>query len=257
MKDIYSFDLHTHTSFSDGRNDLLTMLHAAESYGIKGMAFTDHACSDAEAGKLLEQYRSSALPESRVRILFGTETAVADPSGKPAVSRELLRKFDLVLMDCNWILFRQFEGSSDKRELAEKLCGIMIEACRVPEVAIFAHPFNFGLAPLNLPLEEFTDEMVSTVADAFVENGKIFEIMNQMYFWHTTTSFEHFHAEYSRIVGIMKKAGIRFSLGSDTHSCCGIGNLPWSRRVVEEQGLSDRIFLPEAFAEPERKIRKV
>ncbi len=251
MKDIYRFDLHTHTSLSDGRNDLLTMLYSAESYGTGGMVFTDHTFSDAEAEKLLEEYHSAALPENRVKVLFGTETAVADFSGKPAVSRDLLRKFDLVLMDCNWILFRHFQGMSDKRELAVKLCGIMIEACRVPEVSILAHPFNFGLAPLNLPLEEFSDEMVETVADAFVENGKIFEIMNQMYFWHTTTSFEHFHREYSRIVAIMEKAGVRFSLGSDTHSCCGIGNLPWCRRVVEEQGLSDRIFLPEAFLKQE------
>ncbi len=256
MKDIYRFDLHTHTRFSDGRNDLLTMLYTAESYGIDGMVFTDHTSSDEDAEKLLEKYHSAALPENRVKVLFGTETSVADSSGKPAVSRDLLRKFDLVLMDCNWILFHQFESTSDKKALAVKLCGIMIEACRAPEVSILAHPFNFGLAPLHLPLEEFSDEMVEAVADAFLKNGKIFEIMNQMYFWHTTTSFEHFHREYSRIVAIMKKAGIRFSLGSDTHSCCGIGNLPWCRRVVEEQGLSDRIFLPEAFLKQEREIGK-
>lgn len=247
MKDIYRFDLHTHSDLSDGRSSLLEMLRAAESYGMEGMAFSDHTFSDEEAEKLLAAYRSSALPDSGVKLLYATETAVADPSGKPAVSRELLRKFDLVLMDCNGILFRQMQGCSDKRELAGKLCEILSRACRAPEVKIMAHPFNFGLAPLNVPLELFTDEMVGTVAGEFVKNRKIFEIMNQMYFWHTTTSFEHFHREYSRIVGIMKRAGVRFSLGSDTHSCCGIGNFLWSRRIVEEQGLTDRLFLPESM----------
>jgi len=247
MKNIYRFDLHTHSNLSDGRNSLLEMLHAAEANGMEGMAFSDHTFSDQDAEKLLHEYHSASLPKSKVRTLFATETAVANPSGCPAVSSTLLRKFDLVLMDCNGMLFRQMQGFSDKKELATKLCEVIIQTCHAPDVQILAHPFNFGLEPLALPLELFTDELLATVAEEFARNGKVFEIMNQMYYWHTTTSFEHFHQEYSRIVGIMKAAGVRFSLGSDTHSCCGIGNIPWSRRIVEEQGLEDRIFIPKSL----------
>ena len=53
MKEHFLYDLHTHTSFSDGRNDMPTMLHAAESYGIRGMVFSDHTFSDEEAETLL------------------------------------------------------------------------------------------------------------------------------------------------------------------------------------------------------------
>ena len=247
MKNAFLYDLHTHTSFSDGRNDLLTMLHAAESYGIRGMAFTDHTFSDEEAETLLQNYQQQQLPASRVNLLYGTETTVADGSGKPAVSGELLRKFDLVLMDSNGILFRQLGKLKEKKAIAATYCETLINTCSVPEVTIMAHPFNCGLAPLHLELELFTDEMVKDVANAFVQCGKVFEIMNQMYYWHTETSFEHFHSEYSRIIRIMKEAGVSFSLGSDTHSCCGIGNFPWSRRIVEEQNLSDRLYLPAAF----------
>ena len=140
------------------------------------------------------------------------------------------------------------EKLKEKKAIAAAYCETLINACSVPEVTIMAHPFNCGLAPLHLELELFTDEMVREVADAFVRSSKVFEVMNQMYYWHTETSFEHFHSEYSRIIRIMKEAGVSFSLGSDTHSCCGIGNFPWSRRVVEEQNLSDRLFLPAAFA---------
>ena len=248
MKEHFLYDLHTHTSFSDGRNDMPTMLHAAESYGIRGMVFSDHTFSDEEAETLLRNYQQQPLPSSRVKLLHGTETTVADRSGKPAVSGRLLRKFDLVLMDSNGILFRQLEKLKEKKAIAAAYCETLINACSVPEVTIMAHPFNCGLAPLHLELELFTDEMVREVADAFVRSSKVFEVMNQMYYWHTETSFEHFHSEYSRIIRIMKEAGVSFSLGSDTHSCCGIGNFPWSRRVVEEQNLSDRLFLPAAFA---------
>lgn len=249
MKNIFQYDLHTHTSFSDGRNDLLTMLQSAESYGMAGMVFTDHAFSDVEAERLWTNYHSNHLPASKVKILFGTETTVADLSGKPVVSADILRKFDLVLMDCNGILFRQLAELKAPENIASVFCNTLINACSIPEITILAHPLNCGLPPLNLSLERFTNEMLGNLADAFVRHGKVFEIMNQMYYWHTTTSFEQFHSEYSRIVQIMKEAGVRFSLGSDSHSCCGIGNFSWAHRIVEEQKLYSDFFLPEAFAE--------
>ena len=62
MKEHFLYDLHTHTSFSDGRNDMPTMLHAAESYGIRGMVFSDHTFSDEEAETLLRNYRQLFIP---------------------------------------------------------------------------------------------------------------------------------------------------------------------------------------------------
>ena len=64
MKNIFQYDLHTHTSFSDGRNDLLTMLQSAESYGMAGMVFTDHAFSDVEAES---ENRTGTLPGAGFR----------------------------------------------------------------------------------------------------------------------------------------------------------------------------------------------
>ena len=244
MRDVYGYDLHTHSSLSDGRNDLLCMLRSAEAFGMKGMVFTDHTFNNQGAEKLLEDYSAANLPASKVRLLYGTETTIADFSGRPAVSPSLLQRFDLVLIDFGGILFQQFADYSDKKSMALQLFDTMMEVCRIPEVTILAHPLNFGLAPLQIPLSLFTDEMLENYADAIRRHGKVFEIMNQMYFWHTSISFEDFHREYSRVIAIMKKAGLRFSLGSDTHSCCGIGNLPWARKIVEEFDLIDDLFLP-------------
>ena len=109
-------------------------------------------------------------------------------------------------MDCNGILFRQLAELKDPENIASVFCNTLINACSIPEITILAHPLNCGLPPLNLSLERFTNEMLGNLADAFVRHGKVFEIMNQMYYWHTTTSFEQFHSEYSRIVQIMKEA---------------------------------------------------
>ena len=85
------------------------------------------------------------------------------------------------------------------------------------------------------------------IAEAFREKGKIFEIMNQMYFWHGNVAFADFHREYMRILGIFKAAGVKFSIGSDTHSCCGIGCFRWSERAAKELGVENELFIPSAF----------
>ena len=253
---IFDFDLHTHTQYSDGRNNVAEMLNAAEANGVAGFVLADHVFSNQQAEKLLEEYGSLERDTAPVPYLFGCETAVGTLDGKACVSQEMLEKFELVLMDCNNILFSQLKDFSGNPEtLCDRLCDTLIAAAgNNPAVTIMAHPFNFGRNPLNLSLKYFTDERVGKVAEAFRKNGKVFEIMNQMYYWHDGTEFAEFHREYLRIVKVFDRAGVTFSVGSDAHSCCGIGNLPWCRRVVDELKLSGRFFLPEVFRSQNKAV---
>ncbi len=242
----FDYDLHTHTRFSDGRSSVPEMVNAAQSNGLRGFILTDHAFDTPAAEKLLSEYAAVDRSVFPVPVLFGVEAAAGMPDGRPNVPSALLRKFEIVLMDFNFIVFRQLAGT-DRRLLADRLCEMMVHAAECPEVQILAHPFNFGLAPLNLPLSAFDNERVGKIADAFVRHGKIFEIMNQMYYWHSPVPYEEFQREYLRILLVFKNAGARFSIGSDTHSCCGLGNFRWCEKVVRELDLEDRLFLPEAF----------
>ena len=99
--------------------------------------------------------------------------------------------------------------------------------------------------------------MLGNLADAFVRHGKVFEIMNQMYFWHSHVPFEEFHREYMRILNIFKSEGVRFSLGSDAHSCCGVGCLYWCERVVTELGIRNGLYLPEQMLQQQTGKVKV
>ncbi len=157
----FRYDLHPHTNLSDGRSPVKDMVNAAEANGILGMALTDHVFRDEQAEKLLEEYGRIDRSASPVKLIFGCETAVKDVSGKPCARRELLEKFELVLMDCNGILFNKIANSAaSKEELRDILCDVLIKACENPEVDILAHPFNFGLAPLNLTLDMFDNSRV-------------------------------------------------------------------------------------------------
>ena len=250
MNDYLKYDLHTHTNWSDGRSPVRDMITAAQANGLKGFVLSDHVFSDGDAEKLLAGYASTDRTSSPVRIIFGCETAAKDLSGAPCAKAELLRKFELVLMDFNYILFSRMGKNGESAEtLRDQLCDAVFKAASVPEVKILAHPFNFGIAPLNLSLKLFDNARIGKIAEECVRQGKIIEIMNQMYYWHSDTPFEEFHQEYCRILSVFKEAGALFSLGSDTHSCCGIGCLNWCARVVRELGLEPRLYLPEAFQE--------
>lgn len=258
MCHLLKYDLHTHTAFSDGRNPVRDMANAAESNGLRGIAITDHVFNDVQAEKLLGDYAGIDKTACPVEILFGCETAVRDVSGKPCASKKFLDRFELVLMDCNNILFSQLAGNpASPEELRDVLCDVMVKACGNPEVKILAHPFNFGLSPLNLSLKLFDDARTAKIAQAFQRNGKIFEIMNQMYFWHSHVPFEEFHREYMRILNIFKSEGVRFSLGSDAHSCCGVGCLYWCERVVTELGIRNGLYLPEQMLQQQTGKVKV
>ena len=243
----FDYDLHTHSAFSDGRSPVSHMINAALANGIKGLVLTDHVFSNEGAEKLLADYASYDRSSSPIPCMFGCETAVFDESGVPCAKAELLQKFELVLMDCNGILFRKLDTTQSPEKLRDILCETMIRACDYPEVAIMAHPFNFGLTPLNLTLDLFDNARVEKIAEAFKANGKIFEIMNQMYFWHANVEFTDFHREYMRILRIFKAAGVKFSIGSDSHSSCGMGCLRWCQRAVAELGVENDLFVPQAL----------
>jgi len=248
MTECLKYDLHTHTKFSDGRSPVQDMISAAQANGLKGFVISDHVFSNENAEQLLKNYKSVDRAKSPIRIVFGCETAVKDFSGAPCANEDLLRQFELVLMDFNYILFKQLAKSGASAEtLRDQLCEVVFKAASRLEVKILAHPFNFGLQPLNLPLNMFDNERIGKIAEECVRCGKIIEIMNQMYFWNTNLSFEEFHREYCRILSVFKKAGAMFSAGSDTHSCCGIGCLLWSEKVIEQLELQDRLYLPDAF----------
>ena len=239
----FDYDLHTHTVFSDGKSTVELMVTAAVGNGVRSFAVTDHAFDDAQAERLLEEYGRIERERFPVKIIWGCEAAVKDETGAATVREELLRRFELVLMDCNYILFSKLAKENLSREaMRDVLCDVLVRASANPAVRIMAHPFNFGIAPISLPLSLFDDGRVEAVAKAFKSNGKVFEIMNMMYFWHSNAEFDSFEREYLRILRIFQTNGVRFSVGSDAHCDCGVGNLPWSRKMVDVLGEKDRLF---------------
>ena len=130
-------DLHTHTNWTDGRDDLAAMARRAKAKGYAYMAVTDHspglgltfglnaeriAARVAEARKLNEEL-------APFRILVGTEVDIRANGGLDYPD-EILRGFDVVSASVH-SAFGQSRDVMTKR---------ILDAMRNPYVTAFSHP---------------------------------------------------------------------------------------------------------------------
>ena len=93
-----AYDLHTHSTFSDGNNAPVHMAKVVSSYGMKGVIIADHIFSEKDADELLEKQRGVVFPETDCKFRFGAEIAMKDVDGTPAATPEQQKNFKFLLL---------------------------------------------------------------------------------------------------------------------------------------------------------------
>lgn len=132
-------DLHMHTVWSDGRDSMASMVHAARALGYRYIAITDHSPT-ARASRVLTLDRlarqadevaemRAAFPD--ITILHGIEVDIQD-DGSVDVPDRVLATLDIVLASLHEHL-----GHGPSRLLKR-----YVEAMRHPLVNIITHPAN-------------------------------------------------------------------------------------------------------------------
>lgn len=241
-----AYDLHTHSTFSDGNNTPVHMAKVVSSYGMKGVIIADHIFSEKDADELLEKQQSVTFPETECKFRFGAEIAMKEVDGTPAATPEQQKNFDFLLLDFNYVVFNKIADLNRTKEYNRDLiCDLMLKACEFERIQVMAHPFNCGMEPLYLPLSLFDDARVETIAAAFAGHNKVFELMNTMMFWHRDSDYAEFEREYLRITRIFKESGVRFSISSDAHTSSSVGNFRWAAAFAEKLGVLNDLYIPE------------
>ena len=132
-------DLHMHTTFSDGRDDLETMVSECHALGYEYIAITDHSWGAAAARTLA----TDEIPRQRdeidalrsrfpdMAILHGIEVDI-HAGGHLDVPDETLAGFDIVLASLH------DSAGHDGARLTERTLG----ALRHPLVNVLCHPAN-------------------------------------------------------------------------------------------------------------------
>jgi DNA polymerase (family 10) len=132
-------DLHTHTSWSDGRDSIEQMVAAAAALGYEYIAITDHSPSSGATRNLsLDALERQAEEVARVRecypkitVLHGCEVDIL-ANGRLDFPDRILRRFDIVLASLH-----DASGHSPTELLHRYLL-----AMQNPFVTIVTHPSN-------------------------------------------------------------------------------------------------------------------
>lgn len=193
-------DLHSHTTYTDGRGTLADNRAAAASLGYEYLAVTDHAFNlrmvgGMDTADLERQWAEVEDLNARgdgPRILKGIELNVGD-DGSLDYDDALLARFDIVLasLHSGW---DQSEAEATSR---------LIAAIENPWVDVIAHPTGRVIGrrdPVRLNMD--------AVLAAAGETGTIMEI-------NSYPDRLDLSAENLRLA---RRYGVRFSLGTDAHS---------------------------------------
>ncbi len=130
-------DLHTHTNWTDGRDDLAAMARRAKEKGYAYLAVTDHSPglgltmgldSDRITARIAEAAKLNA-ELAPFRILVGTEVDIR-ANGTLDYPDEILKRFDIVSASVH-------SAFGQEREVMTKR---IIDAMRNPYVTAFSHP---------------------------------------------------------------------------------------------------------------------
>jgi DNA polymerase (family 10) len=211
-------DLHVHTTESDGKNDLLTMIRAARDAGLEYLAITEHSQSLAMANGLDERRTLAHAARIRaldgtdgVRLLAGIECDIR-PDGSLDLDDECLATLDLVVASVH-TGFNQ-----DRHQMTDRI----LRAIENPYVDILGHPTGRRL----LRREPYALDM-DAVVDAAARHGVALEINCQV----ERLDLGDVHARLAR------DRGVPLVISTDAHSSAAFDRRRWGVIVARRAWL--------------------
>jgi len=212
-------DTHTHSSWTDGVDDIATMADAARASGLAYMVLTDHSPSLGVARGLSPERVAEQRAEidrlngalSPFRILHGTEMEIlADASLD--YPDELLATFDVVVASIH----------AARSQPVDQLTRRALAAIENPHVDIIAHPTG-RIVNRREPVSFHWSELFEAAA----RTGTMLEINGS-----PRLDLDE------RLARDAARAGVRLTLSSDAHRTEELGYLDYAVGVARRAGLA-------------------
>lgn len=203
------YDLHVHSSYSDGNNDISDIIHRANMLHLEAIAITDHfwpSMGSQRGGINIIENRRHEIDTGRsdypkLSILDGAEVDIQS-NGTLAPVAGGLEQFDIVIGSFHWI--------SDSRTWASALT----KALQNPQFQILGHWDGY--------LSSYQQEDGHAVVEALAGTGIAIELNGR------------YISEQTGFLEMARDCGCVFSLGSDSHSVETIGQLDFQRKLAED-----------------------
>jgi DNA polymerase (family 10) len=213
-------DLHMHTTETDGKDDLDSMVLAAREAGLEYIAITDHSQSLAMANGLDEKRALAHAARIRaldaridgIRVLAGIECDIL-ADGSMDLAADCLAQLDIVIASVHSAM-RQ-----DEQEMTARL----IKAIEHPWVDVIGHPTSRMLLK-----REPAQVDIALVARAAAACGVALEINSQPH----RLDLSDANARLAR------DHGARVVLSTDAHSRAALGYRRWGLFVARRAWLT-------------------
>ncbi len=198
--------VHCHTKYSDGKNSVAEMVHAAESMGMKYITITDHSptafyANGVKIDRLQRQWEEIDLvqEQTKVRILKGTESDITQ-DGSLDYPDWILEQFDVIVASIH-SRYKMNEDQMTRR---------IVTAMRQPVFKIWGHALGRKIEarpPFDCRVEEILDVIAESRA-AIEINGDPHRLDME-----------------PRWVREARKRRIKFVISVDAHSTGALNNL--------------------------------
>jgi len=240
-------DLHTHTTYSDGRSPLVDNVRAGEAAQLDAIAIADHLYPrelDHFSDRNLLKQRFREIEQVRkwasLRVIMAVEATATDTHGGISVNAEDLEDVELVLVDVGGITEGVASAAPEGRNpQLDAVFRLYTRLAEHPLVDVIAHPFNLGRFGLDVTLGDLPDQMLRDLGSHLADHGVAFEIISTFWWWWPQMHPQEVAEAYARVVALVADGGAYFTLSSDAHANCGVGNLGWARRVAGLAGLDN------------------
>ncbi len=203
------YDLHIHSSYSDGSADISEIVQRANILRLEAIAITDHfwpSVGSQRGGKNIIENRRTDIETVRsdypkILILDGAEVDIQSNGSLVHVAGGL-DQFDIIIGSFHWV--------SDSTTWASAL----IKALQNPQFQILGHWDGY--------LSSYREEDGRAVAQAIADTGIAIEL-NRKYI-----------SEHNEFLEFARDCGCVFSLGSDSHSSESVGQIDYQRKLAED-----------------------
>ncbi len=213
-------DIHSHTTETDGRDDIETMAMAAREMGLKYLAITDHSKALAMANGLDEHRAIQHARRVReiggrlegITLLAGIECDIR-PDGSMDLANDCLAELDLVIASVHSAF------NLDESQMTDRL----LRAMSNPYVDIIGHPTGRRL----LKREPYKFAL-STILDAAAAAGVALEINCQI----DRLDLSDTNARAAR------DRGVKIVISTDAHSRSAFSRLKWGIQIARRAWLT-------------------
>jgi DNA polymerase (family 10) len=232
-------DLQSHTTASDGKHSIREMAEAARDYGLDYLAITDHSkrvtmangLNDDQALKHAEEIRKVNDGMKRFWLLAGIEVDILK-SGKLDLKEQTLAELDWVVASIH------YDRAMSRKKMTERV----LAAIKSGVIHCWGHPLGRIIGQRE-PIPVDMDRII----EACVEHNVWLEVNCQ-------PDRLDLPDNYCRRA---REAGVRFTMGTDSHSADGFSSIPFGVNTARRGWLEKKdIINTKTITELKKELKK-